>query len=211
MKRHALLILGLLALAGAWFGPLPDIAHRALFGHMTMHMIIVAVAAPLLALAIAGSRADPVGKWPALFPPLPVSLVEFAVVWAWHSPALHHAARHSVAGFAAEQGLFLVSGLLVWLAAFGGGRVERTNRIGAGVAALLLTAMHMTLLGALIALSPRPLYPHAGGFAALTPLEDQHLGGAIMLVVGGVAYLAGGLWLMVELLGGRVRGKEEQA
>ena len=80
--------------------------------------------------------------------------------------------------------------------------------LGAGVAALLLTAMHMTLLGALIALSPRPLYQHAGGLAALTPIEDQQLGGAIMLVIGGVAYLAGGLWLMVELLGSRVRGKE---
>ena len=211
MKRRALLILGALALAAAWLGPLPQLAETAFFAHMTMHMIVVAVAAPLLALGLAGGRGDPVRKWPALFPPLPISLVEFAVVWAWHSPALHHAARHGVAGFIAEQSLFLASGLLVWLAAFGGDPALRTDRIGAGVAALLLTAMHMTLLGALIALSPRPLYPHAGGFAALTPLEDQQFGGAIMLVVGGVAYLAGGLWLMVELLGSRVRGKEARA
>jgi putative membrane protein len=79
------------------------------------------------------------------------------------------------------------------------------------VAALLLTSMHMTLLGALIALSPRPLYAHAVGFSALTPLEDQQLGGAIMLAAGGVAYLAGGLWLVVELLGNGVRAKESRA
>ena len=38
---------------------------------------------------------------------------------------------------------------------------------------LLLTAMHMTLLGALLALTPRPLYEHAGGLPQLTPLEDR--------------------------------------
>jgi putative membrane protein len=177
---------------------------------MTMHMIVVAVAAPLLALGLAGGRSDPVRKWPALFPPLPVSLVELAAVWAWHAPALHHVARHSMVGLIAEQGLFLASGLLVWLAAFGGDPVRRTNRSGAGVAALLLTAMHMTLLGALIALAPRPLYPHASGAFSLTPLEDQQLGGAVMIVVGGVAYLAGGLWLVVEMLGTRARGREGQ-
>lgn len=62
--------------------------------------------------------------------------------------------------------------------------------------------MHMTLLVALLALTPRPLYLHAGGFSRLTPLEDQHLGGAIMLIVGGVSYLAGGLWLTAGLVRG---------
>ena len=64
--------------------------------------------------------------------------------------------------------------------------------------------MHMTLLGALLALTPRPLYAHAGGSRGLTPLEDQHLGGAIMLLVGGLSYLAGGLWLTAGLLRGLV-------
>ena len=208
MKRRALIITGTLALGAAWLGPLPQLAERAFFAHMMMHMIVVAVAAPLLALGVAGGRCDPVRRFPALFPPLPVSLVELAVVWAWHAPVLHHAARHGVAGLIAEQGLFLVSGLLVWLAVFGGEPARRTNRTGAGVVALLLTAMHMTLLGALIGLSPRPLYSHAIGLSALTPLEDQQLGGAIMLLAGGVTYLAGALWLMGELLADHVRGEE---
>jgi putative membrane protein len=60
--------------------------------------------------------------------------------------------------------------------------------------------MHMTLLGALLALTPRPLYAHAAGFAGFTAIEDQHLGGAIMLAVGGASYLVGGLWLMAGLM-----------
>jgi putative membrane protein len=211
MKRPALLFLGILALSAAWLGPLPHMAGHAFFAHMTMHMLVVAVAAPLIALGMAGGRCDPVRWRPAWFPPLPVSLVEFAVVWAWHAPALHHAARHSIGGFVVEQGLFLVSGLLVWLAAFGGDPHQRFDRAGAGVVALLLTAMHMTLLGALIGLSSRPLYAHMSGSSGLSPLADQHLGGAIMLVVGGVAYFAGAMWLMVELVGTKARRKEARA
>jgi putative membrane protein len=60
--------------------------------------------------------------------------------------------------------------------------------------------MHMTLLGALFALANRPLFTHVDGAAALA---DQHLGGAIMLTVGGASYLIGGLWLCARML--RVR------
>ena len=209
--RNAWLILGLLALAGVWLGPLPQLAHRAFFAHMAMHMGVVAIAAPFLAFGIAGRSLDPVRKWPALFPPIPISLLELIVVWAWHAPALHHAARHSTAGLVAEQGAFLLAGLLVWLSAFGGDPAQRRERAGAGVAALLLTSMHMTLLGALLALTPRPLYAHAAHFSTLTPLEDQHLGGAIMLIIGGISYLAGGLWLTAGLVRGAVRKREVAA
>lgn len=198
--RRALLVCGCLALAAAWLGPLPQLARRAFWAHMTMHMGVVAVVAPLLALGVAGGRLDPVRKTPKLFAPIPASVLELVVVWAWHAPALHHAARHSTAGLVAEQGMFLFVGLLLWLSACGGEAERRGNRTATGVVGLLLTAMHMTLLGALLALTPRPLYAHSGGFVGLTSLEDQHLGGAIMLLSGGVAYLLGGLWLTSGLL-----------
>jgi putative membrane protein len=198
--RRVPLLLGLLTLAGAWASPLLDHAKHAFYAHMTVHMSVVAIAAPLLALAIAGGRWDPVSERPALFSPLPASLVELAVVWTWHTPVLHAAARQNTPALAAEQATFLVSGLLLWLAVFGGHPDTRASRGAAGIVALLLTAMHMTLLGALLALSPRPPYAHLHGFSGLTPLEDQHLGGAITLIVGGLSYLAGGLWLSVGLL-----------
>lgn len=197
-RQWLALAAGAAALAGAWLGPLPEVARHAFWGHMTMHMTVVAVAAPLLALGLAGTRLDPVMRRPALFPPIPLSVAELLLVWGWHAPALHHLARHSAAGLVAEQGSFLLAGLLVWISSFGGGRDQ--GRSGAGVAALLLTSMHMTLLGALLALSPRPLYDHPAAASGLSPLEDQHLGGAIMLVGGGFTYLLGGLWLTVRLL-----------
>jgi putative membrane protein len=202
---HAILAAaGLLTLALVWLGPLPALARHYFSAHMTMHMGVVAVAAPLLALGAAGGRFDPTGRFPRLFSPIPASVVELAVVWAWHAPVLHHAARGSTSGLLAEQGMFLVSGLLVWMSSFGGDARIGGSRAGSGVVALLLTSMHMTLLGALLALSPRELYGHSGAvFAGSTTIDEQHLGGAIMLLVGGASYLAGGLWLSAALLRAR--------
>jgi putative membrane protein len=195
---------GVCVLAWLWLGPLAGHAPGSFSAHMAMHMGNVAVAAPLLAFGLAGGRWDPVRHLPGLFSPVPASLIELVVVWTWHAPAPHHFARHSAIGMAIEQATFLAGALLLWLSAFGGAVHRRRQRRGAGVLALLLTSMHMTLLGALLALAPRPLYEHlhlGGAGFTLTPLEDQHLGGAIMLVAGGVAYLAGGLGLTVGLLG----------
>jgi putative membrane protein len=160
---------------------------------MAMHMAVVAIAAPLLAWGASGTRADPVVAAPRLFAPIPASVVELVVVWVWHAPVLHQAARLHGTVFALEQASFLGAGLLLWFSALGGTSGAQPWRAAAGIGALVFTSMHMTLLGALFALTPRPLYPHGAPHAG--QLEDEHLGGAIMLLVGGVSYLAGGLLL----------------
>ncbi len=208
--RKLLFFLGCLTLLGLWFGPLAAFAEHAFFAHMIVHMGVVAVAAPLLALGMAQGRFDPVRKWPMAFAPIPASMIEFFFVWAWHVPRLHHAARHSSLGHFAEQATFLFSGLLLWLSVFGGKEADRDRRSAAGVIGLLLTAMHMTLLGVLIALAPRSLYSHHSAMGGLTAIEDQHLGGAVMVLMGGVTYLVGGLWLMSELLNRRGLNRMEQ-
>src|SRR5699024_9285367 len=122
-------------------------------------------------------------------------------VWSWHAPALRAAAVASPMVTAAEQATFLAVGLLLWTTSLArnGGR----SHAAAGAGALLLTSIHMTMLGALLALSPRPLYGTGMVTCFGTVLEagqDQQLGGAIMLLVGAVVYLAGGLHLAARLL-----------
>jgi putative membrane protein len=195
------MIAGVLTLALVWLGPLPDMASQHFSAHMMMHIAVVAVAAPLLSFGLAGGPLDPVHRLPLLFSAIPASVLELVVVWTWHTPTLHHAARGSTSGLILEQSTFLVSAFLVWMSAFGGDSGRAPQRAGAGVIALLLTSMHMTLLGALIALAPRPLYAHeVFSFVGRSPLDDQHLGGAIMLLIGGVSYLIGGLYLSAKLL-----------
>jgi putative membrane protein len=218
--RALVACLGVLALAAAWLG-VPSLFLPPFSAHMMLHMTVVAVAAPLVAFGVAGTAFDPAVRWPRVFAPVPASIAELILVWGWHTPALHHAARHSTLAFALEQTSFLASGLWLWSSAVGGER--RGERSGAGILALLLTSMHMTLLGALLALPPRALYDHgsqAHGARAheahglkvpaarreLSPLDDQHLGGAIMIVLGGASYLAGASWLSAGLLRRRRSG-----
>lgn len=190
--------LAALALAAAWLGLAPFSGEHGFIGHMTVHVLVIAIAVPLLAIGLAGTRWDPTPHVPILFGPMTATVVEFVVVWGWHAPALHFAARTSPSVLIAEQLSFLAAGMLVWMAAFG-----RGGRLAPGILGLFLTSMHMTLLGALLALSPRPLFdPAICGVGPLGPLEDQQLGGVLMLLVGGASYLAGGLVLVARLLRG---------
>lgn len=187
MKRVCLLIGGSL-LPLSWFA-----SRWGMTGHMTGHMIAVAIAAPLIAQGLSGTRADPAIRWPQIVLPMAMMLVELATVWLWHLPALRAAAHGSAWIMIVEQACFLAAGLLLWSAV-----LNAPQRV-AGIGALLLTSMHMTLLGVLIGLAPRPLYP-MHGMHDLDPLTDQQLGGVVMLVIGATSYLIGGLVLLASLL-----------
>src|SRR3546814_8836688 len=106
-----------------------------------------------------------------------------------------------MAALALEQASFLGAGLLLWVAALGQGSAPSRDRAAAGALALLLTAIHMTLLGVLLAMATRVLYPHAGhGGGVEHLLRDQQAGGVLMLLIGGVSYLVGALVLLRRLL-----------
>lgn len=198
MKRVALGA-GLLLLSLIWAGPLLGEWRGSFAAHMLAHMGVVAIAAPLLAIGMP-EHWRPGPKMPMAIPLL-ASLLELIVVWAWHAPVMRAAAEASLAITAIEQVSFLFAGVLLWstaLAAPG----NKANA-AAGAAALLFTSIHMTLLGALLALSPRPLYGRDEVTCFGTVLsagQDQQFGGVIMLMVGAAVYLAGGVALTAGLL-----------
>lgn len=192
MRRQAGVGLGALVLALAWAHLGGATAHQPFSAYMVAHMAVVVIAAPLLVLGVAGSSRDPARRWPLAFPPIAASLVELIVVWAWHTPALHALARQQTWALVLEQVSFLAAGLYLWISVLGG---DAEQRRGVGIVALLLTVMHMTLLGALLALAPRPLYESVHAVPGLSAVDDQHLGGAVMLILGAAAYLIAGVWL----------------
>jgi putative membrane protein len=164
-------------------------------GHMAGHMLAVAVAAPLVAWGLSGTRADPAERWPRGVTPMGAMLVELGVVWGWHLPVLRAAAEASRLAMVLEQAMYLAAGYLLWSA------VLAARHRASGIGALLLTSMHMTLLGALIGLAPRPLYDMApAAHHGLAPLADQQLGGVVMLMIGAASYLIGGLAMLARLL-----------
>ena len=174
--------LGFALLGLLWLVPLERLTGAAFPVHMLRHMGLVAVVAPLLAFGL-GDRL----RW-LMISPLIATVLEFMVVWAWHLPHLHGMAYLLPAGFALEQGSFLIVGLLVWVSAL------RAHNGLAGAGSLLLTSMHMTLLGALLILAPRDVFAEICGRAA--DLGGQQLGGLLMLGIGTPVYLIAGLWLV---------------
>lgn len=201
--RRASFIAGLGLLALVWLGPLLTAWRDSVAAHMLAHMGVLALAAPLLALGLAD-------RIPMALPraaPVIASLVEFVVVWGWHAPAARLWAETTAAGTVAEQLSFLGAGLFLWLSCLAGSNDSLSRATGAF--ALLLTSMHMTLLGALMALSPRPLYGMSDVTCFGTQLsasQDQQFGAVIMLGVGGAVYLAGGVSLLAGILSAPRRG-----
>lgn len=172
-------------LAVLWVAPL-DAWLPAFPVHMLRHMGLVAVAAPLIVLAFPG----PAQK--IAVPPFAAAAVEFAVVWAWHVPVAHAFARTGGTAYVLEQAGFLAVGTAVWAGCL------RAGNALTGAAGLLVTSMHMTLLGALLVLAPRDLYSEVCG--TQPDLPAQQLGGMLMLAIGTPIYLAGGLILTARSL-----------
>ena len=78
---------------------------------------------------------------------------------------------------------------------------------GASMASLFTTMMHTSALGALLTLAPTPWYAHyaQASIFGLSALEDQQLGGLLMWVPGGIAYLVAGLAIVAAWLGPAAR------
>ncbi len=196
--RKLALAAGLLLLGAIWLGPLLADWRQSLAAGMVAHMGVIALAAPLIAIGLP-ERWRPGARMPAAVPVL-ASVIELLAVWGWHAPAMRAAAEASTAVTVAEQATFLAAGLFLWWTSFA--RAGRPHA-AAGAVALLMTSIHMTLLGALLALSPRPLYGPGDVTCFGTVLsagQDQQLGGVIMLAAGAAVYLAGGVALAGRLL-----------
>lgn len=198
MRHKWALFAGVLLLAVAWSGPATDMARASFTGHMALHLFLIAGVAPVIATGLHGTRVEARLAGLAILNPILLSVAELIVVWAWHAPALHAASREVASIFIAERISFVMVGTLFWLSVIGGSETER-YRTAFGVFALLLTSMHMALLGTLLNLAPRPLYLHHGNPTSAL-LADQQFGGLLMLIVGGTVYLVAGLWLLLRLL-----------
>ncbi|MEA2827711.1 MAG: putative rane protein [Actinomycetota bacterium] len=204
---------GLATVAVALVSPLDGRAHIRLAVHMVQHVLLLAVAPPLLVAAspgptlLAGLPAavrdvarhgwtlvrDELrsARWPAWTAAAVV--VQTAVMWAWHAPGLYQATLHRPELHALEHLTFLGGGLLFWatMAAAVG------TRRGSAVVALFVAALPGSALGAALTLAATPWYP------AYPSLDDQQLAGVVMWAFAGTVYVVAagvvfGLWLAAE-------------
>jgi cytochrome c oxidase assembly factor CtaG len=212
---------GWLSLFGALVTPLHELGEHLFTAHMIEHEVLMAVAAPLLALSrpigaflyalpkrlrhglsrSAGARWISL-PWRWLTRPLDATILHGAAIWIWHTPALFDATVTNETMHRLQHISFVVTALFFWWAIF---RCARRD-YGIGAVHVAATMVHTGILGALIALSPRLLYVvqtrDAPAFG-LTPMDDQQLGGLIMWVPAGTLYAAIALALIALWIGDR--------
>ena len=201
-RRRAWHAGAMLVLVAAFLSPLCALSSALFSARIVHHLLLIAVAAPMLALAFPRRRA---GGSVLLSLLVAVHLV---AVWFWHAPQPYAAAMASDAIYWTMELTLLVSGVLLWREL-----TSPTASVGRILMAHLTLIIQMGLLGALITFAPEPLYaPH---FLSTTPyglsaLDDQQLAGLIMWVPAILPYLLAAL-LAVDGLIRNGFGQKEQA
>jgi len=203
----------------ALVSPLDALGGQLFSAHMVQHELLMVLVAPLMVLGrplAVWAWALPAGwrrhvgavfhhpwwrkPWKLLTAPLCAWTVHAAALWLWHVPAWFEAALSSNLVHTWQHISFLFSALLFWWSALG--QVARPAR-AAAMAYLFTTMLHTSALGALLTLSPVVWYPSYLSTTLVLgwdALQDQQLGGLVMWVPAGLAYLATGLALAAQLL-----------
>jgi putative membrane protein len=202
---------GVLAAALALLSPIDAVAAALFSVHMTQHMLLVVVAAPLLllgdpafaslwALDIGARRR--VGFWwrdarvlPALWralrhPPVAWTL-HVGALWLWHLPTLYDSAVRNESIHVLEHATFIFTALLFWYPIVDRDRRRRPS-VGVATLYLFVAGLQCTMLGALMTFARQSWYTAHWTTTApwgLTPLEDQQIAGLIMWIPTGLVYL----------------------
>jgi putative membrane protein len=194
--------------------PLETLARQLFWAHMTQHLLLIMVAAPLLVvaapwlqvwrglpLAIRRPLARTAFKHPALAAPrrafawlsAPAGafIISTANLWFWHWPAAYDLTLRNHAVHHLEHVLFLGLGILFWA------QVIDQHPFHARLSSLersvyvFLGTIQAWALAAVLAFATTPYYAYAllpsrpGGISALT---DQQFGAGIMWVPGSITF-----------------------
>lgn len=175
-------------------GPLDRWAEVSAAAHMAQHMAIIALLAPMFALAKPlpqllvgfGRLGRPI--WQGVFKitryPMLCAYLHGVAIWVWHVPFLYMLAVQNSWVHGLAHLCFLVTGIWFWWACL----YPHPRKIPLALLALLLTLMHTGFLGALLTFAAQPLYSEA------RHLQDQQLAGLLMWVIGGFPYMAASIW-----------------
>lgn len=182
-------------LAVAFISPLCALSSALFSARVFHHLLLIALAAPLLAMAVPASGRG----WPSLPGGLARPfLAHTALMWLWHAPGPYQWALSDDAAYWLMEISLLGSALWLWR-----GILQPGGAGGPALFALLATVAQMGFLGALLTFARVPLFaPHFLTTEpwGLTALQDQQVAGLMMWVPGALPYVAVALWKAAALL-----------
>ena len=223
--RLAAFLAGLAALVLALASPLHAYADLLLTAHMLQHLLLMLIVPPLL---LAGAPSLPLLRglprrvvkhglgpflaWPALWRwgrrlmhPLTAWLAFVVTSTAWHVPALYELALRSPGWHAVEHLCFVATALLFWWPVLQPWPSRPQGPRWVLLPYLFLADVQNTILAAFLTFCERVLYPTyatAPRLTAMTALDDQAAAGAIMWVLGSVAFLIPAACITIQVLQG---------
>src|SRR5436190_16374756 len=171
--------------------PLHALGDVLFSAHMTQHELLMLVAGPLLvlsrplvpmlwglpikwrkALGQWSKQSTVQHTWRATTRPLMAWWIHATALWIWHAPQLFEATLKSDWIHSLQHLSFLTSALLFWWSLF---CAQRRVGYGANVLYVFTTAVHTSILGALLTFSHSVWYPIYSATTqpwGLSPLED---------------------------------------
>jgi cytochrome c oxidase assembly factor CtaG len=204
--RKASFGLGLALLVAAFVTPLDAIGETRLFSaHMAQHLLIGDLAPLFVVLGLDARILKPilVPRLRVLGSPL-VALPLWALdLWLWHVPLLYDAALRHDAVHALEHALFFTCGALLWTALLEPLPGPRWFGTGWKLGALGFVWVAGGVLSNVFLWSGHAYYGryvHAPRTWGLSPLDDQRVGGGLMLLEMSVVVAAVFVWLGLRFM-----------
>jgi putative membrane protein len=207
--------LGLLAVVVALDSPLDALADRLFLAHMVQHVLLLAVAPPLIVVSAPWMRMwqplplrfrratartlalSPRAAWlrtvtHALGHPVCAWTLASATLLVWHLPALYDLTLRNEAVHELEHALFFTTALLFWGAVVDSppfrSRLDWLHRVAFAGSGMLVG----WVLSVILAFEPNALYSGYAELAhrpgGLSELTDQRLAAGVMWVPGSIAY-----------------------
>ena len=201
---------------GAALTSLGSASQDLLYVHMIEHLLLGDIAALLIVLGLTGPLLVPIlrigffNRLRALSHPV-IAFPLWAVdLYAWHLPVLYQAALRHSALHALEHAMFLGFGINMWMCLLG--PLPTPPWFGNLGRLLYIVAVRLTgsVLGNIFLWSGTVFYPfylHGDAIHHISPLADQNIAGAIMMVEE--SFLTLGLFCWLFLRAAR-EGEERQ-
>jgi putative membrane protein len=211
MARHRIILfaLGIALLLLAFASPIAAIGEKELFSfHMLQHVLIGDLAPLCLLAGLSGPMLRPllalrpVERLRVLANPL-VALPLWAVnLYLWHVPFLYEAAVRHSAVHALEHACFFTAGVVVWLPVLETLPAPEWFGTGPKLAYIAGVRVVETVLGNVFIWSGAVFYGvYARGdeLWGVSPLQDQGLAGAVMMIEGSIVTIVALAWLFLRM------------
>jgi len=204
--RQACFYAGMLTIAGA-LTALGDLSDELLTAHMVEHLLLGDIASLLIVLGLTGPLIAPIlrvkffDRLRVLAHPL-IAFPLWAIdMYVWHLPFFYEAALNHLAVHLLEHAMFLGFGINMWMCLFGPLPMPRWFGNAAKLGYIVAVRLTATVLGNVFMWSGHVFYPfylHGDAAWRVSPIADQNLAGAVMMVEESILTLGLFCWLFLR-------------